>query len=714
MKQVLVKRGEVIIEDVPAPMVDDGTVLVEVAYSCISAGTEISAVSNSGESLWMRAIRQPEKVKSVWSMVHTKGISNTIDSIKSKVNSPMLIGYSCAGVVIDVGRNVPDVRFGDRVACAGGSYAYHAEVVNVPRNLITKVPDGVTLDLAATATLGAIAMQGVRRANPTLEETFVVLGLGILGQITAQLLRVNGCRVIGVDIDPERVELATSLGMDMGFYSTDEDVVSRIFQISDGFGADGVIITAATPSNAVVSTAFQMCRKKGRVVLVGDVGLNLKRADFYQKEIDFLISSSYGPGRYENNYEEKGLDYPIGYVRWTENRNMQAYLHLITDGKINLKPLVDVVYDIHDVEKAYASLQSKEKSPVMLLLSYPDDKEKTERKVVNPSYMPSAKKEKIRIAVAGAGSFAKEMHLPNLRELSRLYSIEAIQSRSGANAKATAQQCGARYATTNFQDVLDDDSIDAVLISTRHNLHAELTLKALEAGKHVLVEKPLALKNEELQRIVNFYQMEGNSKLPILLTGFNRRFSAYARKIKELIQGRSNPLIINYLMNAGYIPLDHWVHTEEGGGRNLGEACHIYDLFTFLTESKVKDIHASSIKPATSYYTDNDNFVTIIKFEDGSVATLTYTALGDRAYPKERMEVFCAGKVFLLDDYKSLTVGGDKTPRVKSKTSEKGQKEELDAFANAILEGGDWPIPLWQQIQTSEIGFCIEEIIKKG
>jgi predicted dehydrogenase/threonine dehydrogenase-like Zn-dependent dehydrogenase len=714
---VLVKNGAVFVEEVPAPVVLDGMVLVQVAYSCISAGTEIPIVSGSGESLLKRTLDQPGKLKNVWNMVRANGIVDTVESIKTKLSAPFQLGYSCSGIVIDTGKNISDIKIGDRVACAGGGYACHAEVVNVPRNLIASIPENVELDLAATTTVGAIALQGVRRANPTLGETFVIIGLGILGQITAQLLRANGCRVLGIDIDLERVKLAKSLGMDIGIDSLDDTTVKKIIQITSGFGADGVIITAATDSDILVSNAFKMCRKKGRVVLVGDVGLNLNREDFYKKEIDFLISTSYGPGRYETGYEEKGLDYPIGYVRWTENRNLQAYLHLIANDRINIKPLVEEVFEIQNAVNAYASLKGEGRKPVVILLSYPQGKEQIERKIVNPFCKPDSlvSKEKIGIAIVGCGSFAKAVHLPNLKRLSHFYKIEAIQNRTGAYAKATAQQSGARFATTDFGDIFDDKRVTAVLIATRHNLHVGLALKALEAGKHVFVEKPLALSQEELDKITDFYQRQSESKpAPVLLTGFNRRFSIYACKIKELIRHRLSPLIINYVMNAGYIPLDHWVHTEEGGGRNLGEACHIYDLFTFFTDSKVDKIQACSINPVNCFYANNDNFTTTIRFQDGSLANLTYTALGNINYPKERMEIFCEGKVFLLDDYKSLTVTGAKREFFKSKTPQKGHKEELEAFANTILLGGDWPIPLWQQVQATEIGLQIEELIKKG
>jgi predicted dehydrogenase/threonine dehydrogenase-like Zn-dependent dehydrogenase len=710
VKQVLINRGNVTVEDVPAPVAREGHILVSLRNSCISIGTEMTVVSSSGKSIYKRAMEKPEHVRKVMEMAVGQGISKTVNLIKSKLETGRSTGYSASGIVLEIGQGIKDLSVGDSVAVAGAQCAHHAEVVCIPRNLAVKIPPSVDFEDASTVTLGAIALQGIRRANPTLGESFVVLGLGILGQITSQLLMANGCRVIGYDLDPDRVKLARELGMSYGLNFDDGDVEGTVQRITDRFGADGVIITAATPANSVVSKAFQMCRKKGRVVLVGDVGLNLKREDFYKKELDFFISTSYGPGRYEQNYEDKGLDYPIGYVRWTENRNMEEYLRLIAENKINIKSLVGAVYDIQNADKAYSSLKGEGKKPLMVLLSYPERKGDVTRIVENKLYKPDARTGKIGIAVAGAGGFAKGMHLPNLQKLSHVYTLEAIQSQTGNNAKATARQFGARYATTDFNALLSDRKIAAIVITTRHNLHAKMIMNALHAGKHVLVEKPLSLNQSELNQITDFYNsVNDNKQKPLLLTGFNRRFSKYAVTIKQLLSNRTNPMIINYRMNAGYIPLDFWVHTEEGGGRNIGEGCHIYDLFTYLTESVVKEIQAVSISPSTEYYGKNDNFIGIVSFEDGSVATLTYTALGSRDYPKEQMEIFCDGKVIYMDDYRSLKVSGVQTEPVKSKTQDKGQYEELEAFAKAIREGGEWPIPLWQQIQATEISFEVEK-----
>ncbi|HEU4698115.1 MAG TPA: bi-domain-containing oxidoreductase [Gemmatimonadales bacterium] len=717
MKQVLIRRGQAVVEEVPAPGVERGTLLVQVEASCISVGTELSGIRQSGQPLWKKALNQPQKVRAVLQTVAAQGLQNTRSQIEGKLAAGEPTGYSAAGVVLAVGEGVEDLRPGDRVACAGSQCAHHAEVIRVPRNLCVPVPEGLDAAAASTVTLGAIALQGVRRAGPTLGETFVVIGLGILGQLTVQLLRANGCRVIGTDLDPERIRLARAHGLEVGLNPAEDGDVAAVARLTGGIGADGVIITAATPSDAVMAAAFGMCRKKGRVVLVGDVGLHLNRADFYAKELDFFISSSYGPGRYDRAYEEEGLDYPVGYVRWTENRNMAEYLRQVAEGRVEVAPLLSATFPVAEAAQAYEALRAPGAKPMMVILTYPPAAgagaaaaaaAAGARAIANP-HAKAARPGQLRVALVGAGGFAKGMHLPNLQSLSEHYQLHAVVSRTGHNAMATAKQFGAQYATTDYARVLADPEVDVVLIATRHDLHARQALAALEHGKHVLVEKPLALTQGELDEIAGFFgALPADAPTPVLLTGFNRRFSPYARRMAELVRGRTNPMIANYRMNAGYIPLDHWVHTAEGGGRNLGEACHIYDLFTFLTDARVEAVQALPIRPATGFYSATDNFVATVRFTDGSVGTLTYTALGAREHPKEQMELFGDGAVVTLDDYRRLSVAGRRGEGLTTRTMEKGQREELLAFARAIKEGGPWPIPLWQQVQASEIALAVE------
>lgn len=709
MKQVLIKGGSAIVEEVPAPQVGRKNILVRVAYSCISVGTEMAGVRLSGMPLYRRALKQPENVRRVLEMMRDQGVRRTVDRVTGKLSAGTPTGYSAAGVVVEVGEEVDGFAIGDRVACAGAGIANHAEFIDVPVNLAVRIPDALETDQASTVTLGAIALQGVRRAQPTLGETFVVVGLGILGQITAQLLAANGCRVIGVDLDQRRVRLARENGMDIGIDPAAEDYVDRVSKHTDGLGADGVIVTAATESHTVISEAMQACRKKGRVVLVGDVGLNLHRADFYKKELDFLISTSYGPGRYDPYYEQGGQDYPLAYVRWTENRNMQAYLELLAKGKISLKNLSSAAYDVDQAETAYAALEGGDEKPLLVLLRYPERAEARNTRVVLRRAKVSA--DKIRVALVGASSFAQGMHLPNMIRLRDRFTIRAIMSRTGATARAVATQYEAAYCTTSYDEVLSDNETDLVMITTRHDLHGQMVLKALRAGKNVFVEKPLALTEDEVDQIERFYSERPDG--PLLMVGFNRRFSPAMKTIHSVLKERTTPIIANYRMNAGYIPPEHWVHGPEGGGRNIGEACHIYDLFNFLTGGrKVEDIHAFAITPTSEQWLRSDNFVATLRYGDGSLCALTYTALGDKSYPKERLEIFADGKVIAMNDYKSVEVHGGKHSGWSVRVAQKGQFEELHALADSLLQSASWPISLDEQLQATRISFEVERQIR--
>jgi len=710
MKQVLIRRGRVQIEDVPAPLLADNHILVEVAYSLISTGTEVTGIKRSGESLVKKAIQQPENVKKVLNVLRERGIKKTLALVKSKVAAVSPVGYSCSGIVIQVGKGVKGIKPGDRVACAGAGKANHAEIVLVPKNLVVKVPDGCTLKDAASVALGSIAMQGVRRADPKLGETVAVIGLGLVGQITNQLLKIVGCRTIGFDIQKSRVERAKELGLDWGFVSSEVDLQKEVFNLTSGHGVDGTIITASAPGNdVIVHQAIEITRKKGKVVIVGDIGLGLKRSPFYEKELDLLISTSYGPGRYDTNYEEKGLDYPYAYVRWTEQRNMDEYLKLIAEGKLNFNRLVSKIYPIEEASQAYQALQAEDR-PLAALIDYHLNEVKTKQKLqtkVQASTVVKKKSGLINVAVIGAGGFAKAMHLPNLQKLSKLYTIRAIVSATGSNAKETAKQFGAVYCSTDYHDVLADEDIDMVMICTRHNLHGKMVLESLQAGKHTFVEKPLCLTKKELGAIRNFY----HSSLPLLMVGFNRRFSPTAMRVKELIKDRQNPIIVNYRVNAGYIPLDHWVHTEEGGGRIIGEACHMLDLFNFFTESEVESIDVSSISPKTEHISSKDNFVATLNYTDGSICTLIYTALGPAELPKEYIEVYCNGKAFVIADFKELRVYGSKAKGWKG-NQDKGHLQELKEFGQAVRDAGSWPISLDELVRATEISILVNQEVR--
>jgi len=698
VKQVLIRGGGVAVEDVPAPSAGLRNVLVRVEWSCVSVGTESTSVEMSALPLYRRALKQPEHAKRVLEIARNEGVVRTYKRVRGQLAAGRPIGYSAAGVVVAVGEEVDGFAPGDRVACAGAGIANHAELIDVPVNLAVRVPDELGLDDASTVTLGAIALQGVRRAAPQLGETVGVIGLGILGQLTVQLLRASGCRVIATDLDSSRVAVAVAHGAD----DASGDFAERARALTGGFGADAVIVTAATASSEPMHDAAQAARRKGRLVIVGDVGLELRRSDLYEKELDVVMSTSYGPGRYDSTYEVEGRDYPLGYVRWTENRNMEEYLRLLAEGTVRLGSLPQARYEVDAAEDAYRTLTGERKE-LLVLLSYPERVEAA-RRTTRLRTVP-ARAGVVRVGLIGAGSFAQGSHVPNLLKLRDRFEIRAVASRTGSNARAVADRVEAAYATTDLDEVLADTEIDLVLISTRHDLHAQQALAALRAGKHVFVEKPLALNEDELEAIESFYA-EGEGA-PLLMTGFNRRFSPAIVRTRELLAGRTTPIVADYRMNAGYLPLDHWTHGPEGGGRNIGEACHIYDVFSVLVAgADVDSISAQAIRADGTRLAANDNFVATVSYADGSVCTLTYTALGHREHPKERLEVFADNRVLSLEDYKVLSDTGGQGWH--GRTPQKGHVEELVALSEAIREGGPWPISLDEQLRTMRIAFAVE------
>jgi predicted dehydrogenase/threonine dehydrogenase-like Zn-dependent dehydrogenase len=704
VKQLLVRSGKVFLKEVPAPVVGPKNILVRVERSCVSVGTEMAGIKMSGLPLYRRALKQPHHVKRVVQLMRDQGVARIYKQVKGKLDAGLPTGYSAAGTVVAVGSEVDGIAVGERVACAGAGIANHAELIDVPVNLSVPIPEALSFDAAATVTLGAIAMQGVRRAQPALGETIVVVGLGILGQITAQLLGANGCRVIGTDVDPSRIATALENGLDIGINPGDGDLVERVVKLTNGYGADAVVITAASASSDILAEAFHACRKKARVVVVGDVGLNMARADIYAKELDVLISCSYGPGRYDPVYEEEGADYPLAYVRWTENRNMGEYLRLLAARRVRLDNMIQEPFSIDQAEEAYGRLSSEGQKPLLVLLRYPP-REGAAHPVLQVN-APAPIDGRIKIALVGAGGFAQAMHLPNLQRLRDKFDLRTVVSRTGLSARSAAERFGIATAATDFQVALDDPQIDLVLIATRHDLHAEMVLASLKAGKHVFVEKPLSMTEEGLDAIEAFYA--ANPDGPLLMTGFNRRFAPAIVAAQAAMKDRASPLIVNYRMNAGYIPSDHWVHGPHGGGRNIGEACHIYDLFNALTRSQPVDVHARSIVPASDHWRRDDNFVATIRYADGSICTLTYTSMGAKSFPKERADIFVDGKVLVLDDYKQLTVTGGKGGW-KGLTMEKGQLEELKALAEAFRPQGQWPVSLADQLSASRVSFAVEK-----
>lgn len=697
MKQVFIKKGGAIVDNVPAPSIGDGEILVRVTYSLISTGTELNSLSESGKGLIERAQSNPSNVGLVIDMAKKQGIGKTWRQIQQTLDSSQVSGYSAAGVVVEAGKNT-NFSVGDRVACAGAGKANHSEMIAIPKNLAVKIPAKVTDTDAASVALGSIALQGVRQAAPELGDKVVVTGLGLIGLLTVQMLKTNGCTVIGLDPDASRLKLAQELGADYTYGSTD-NAVEKVLKLTDGQGADRVVITAATKSHEPVNQAMAMTRKRGVVVVVGSVGLELQRSPFYEKEIDFRIACSYGPGRYDQEYEEAGRDYPYGFVRWTENRNMAQYLEMIGQGKVSFSKLQPKEYSVEAASQAYEELRSSDDKPLAALLKYPTTGASDTDLVVTPA-KPTQKK-LVNIAVIGAGGFASAMHLPNLQSLTDHYSIAAVVDKNGAVAKNMAERYGAKLATTNYQTVLKDKEIDAVLIATRHNVHAELSIEALKAGKAVLVEKPLALTEEELKKVSEVAAKSGQ----IFMVGFNRRFSPFAKKIRQVVEGAKSPVMAYYRMNAGYIPANHWVHGAEGGGRIVGEACHIIDLFSYLTGAKPVSVSHESISTKNDYYSPRDNVTILIKYSDGSVCSLIYTSMGPSSMSKEYLELFVGGKGIVLDDYQTM-VGHGVSANLNLKAQDKGHRQELIEFAEAIKTGKP-PISLEDMSTTTQISFMI-------
>jgi predicted dehydrogenase/threonine dehydrogenase-like Zn-dependent dehydrogenase len=624
------------------------------------------------------------------------------------------VGYSAAGEVIAVGDGVTDLAAGDLVACAGAGQANHADFVSVKRNLVCRIPANCPVNAAASTTVGAIAMQGVRRAAPQLGERVAVLGLGLIGQITAQLLRAAGCDVVGLDLDQSRVERARSLGMRDGA-SDPEAFKAVVRDATAGRGVDRTLVTAATKSPAVVNLAMEVTRAKGTVVLVGDVGLKIDREQFYRKEIDLLMSTSYGPGRYDASYEADGHDYPFGYVRWTLNRNMQSYLELVESGRVDVLSLIDRIISVDEAPNAYKTLaEGSDNLPLGILIRYPDDT----RDLPEPADATrtvirghrSAPAGPLPYALVGAGAFGTAMLVPQMKKRRDRFFLKAVVSRNAIQGGNFARDNQVETLATSLDDVLADPAIQLVVIATRHHEHADQVVRSFGAGKHVFVEKPLALTWAELDQVATAYR--ALDMPPLVMVGFNRRFSPALAAVKERVAGRRAPLVVSYRLNAGYLPTDHWVHGAQGGGRNIGEACHMYDVFRFLSGSPAATISAASIDPRSLPYNRNDNFSATITYEDGSLANLVYTSLGPKSgLGKERIEIFCDGDTYVVDDFKQLTRASDGAVLWQSSEIDKGHFEELSRFGDAIASGGPAPIPFDELIETSAVALHVEDLL---
>jgi predicted dehydrogenase/threonine dehydrogenase-like Zn-dependent dehydrogenase len=709
MKQLIqeMDSGTIRVVDVPAPVVRPGGVLIRTTHSVISVGTERSTVELGRKSLLGKAMERPDQVRKVLDTVGREGVASAYHKVKTRLSELSPMGYSAAGAVERVGDGVTGLEVGDRVAAAGAGYANHAERLWVPKNLVVRVPDGVAGEAAAFATLGAIALQGVRQAEPRLGETVVVIGLGILGQLTVQLLGASGVRALAIDLDPSRVALAREHGA-LGWVRSD-DVAARVEDATGGLGADAVIITAATSSTDPMELAGALARDRARVVVVGMVPIEVPRSPYYEKELDVRLSRSYGPGRYDPAYEEQGHDYPVGYVRWTEQRNMQAFLELIAAGKVDLDRLITHRFDFESAVSAYDVVTGDDASSVLgVVLRYPESaREEPARIEMEAPGGPRRATPHPGLSLVGAGAFAQGVLLPALKKMD--VELHGVASAGGVTARKAAETHGFRYLAASEQEILSDPDTDAVVIATRHGDHARLATAALRAGKAAFVEKPLALTDAELDEVV-----AAASGGPLLMVGFNRRFAPATMFLRERMLGLPGGRMVHVRANAGYIPSTHWVHDPvEGGGRLIGEACHFIDLALFLVGFPAVYVETRALGGEDPAAALEDNFVVTLRCADGSVASVLYTAKGSGRTGKERVEMFCAGRTAVIDDFRSAEVHWRKRERWKGR-QDKGHTGELRAFVAALREGSEAPISLAELEHTSRVTLRALESLRAG
>ncbi len=699
MKQIIqdLQSGKTILADVPAPMVKRGSVLIKTKVSLVSLGTERMLVEFGKANLIDKARQQPEKVKQVLDKIKSDGLWPTLDAVFKKLGEPLPLGYCNAGEVIAVGEGVNEFKVGDRVASNGP----HAEVVLIPQNLVAKIPNNVTYEEASFTVISSIGLQGIRLVNPTFGETIVVIGLGLIGLITCQLLKANGCTVIGYDFDEIKVKLASSLGVAAFKVSAETDPVKICMEKTNGVGVDGVVITASTQSDEVIAQAAQMSRKRGRIILVGVIGLDIKRSDFYEKELSFQVSCSYGPGRYDEQYEQRGQDYPLPYVRWTEKRNFQAVLEAIGSGSIQVKPLITELVDLPQYESIYNQIGSSRS--IASLLRYQAEGSEYQNKIeITPSVFD---KKKPVFGIIGAGNFTKMVIVPTMRKLG--YNLKYIASEKGLSSTVLSKKYKIAFATSDYRQILADSEVTAVAITVRHNMHAQLVIEALQAGKHVFVEKPLALNSEDVDRIEEAYKISGKT----ITVGFNRRFSPFSVRAKEMI-GESGPINVIANMNAGFIPANSWVHDlKVGGGRIVGEACHLIDLITFLSGSLVDEVIMTAAGQNPEENTDNASI--LMKYKNGSMGVINYFSNGSKAYSKERIEVYSQGRNLVIDNFRRLESFGF-SGKGFSKSQDKGHFDQFKLLQKKLSEGGEEMIPIQETFNTSRAVLAAIESMKVG
>jgi len=713
MKQVVqnLKTGATEILEVPIPKIRSGCILVRTCASLVSAGTERNLVDFAEKSLVGKARSRPDLMKQVIEKARREGVLSTVEAAFNRLDQPLALGYSSSGTVIQTGDGVINYKIGDRVVCSGGGHAMHAEFALIPENLAAHLPENVDFESGAFATLGAIALNGLRLAGPQLGEKVAVIGLGLLGLVTVQVAIAAGCEVYGVDISPARIKFAKDLGIEAG---TNQNIIEHYQGLTHGRGFDHVLICADTLSDDTVELAGSIARDRGHVVSLGVVGLNLPRKLYYEKELFFQVSRSSGPGRYDLDYEEKGMDYPLGYVRWTEGRNLESFVDLISKGKVNVNPLITHRFEIKDAKKAYDLITGKTKAAYLgVLLTYEESNDTTEKIVslIGGSNKPASNNSKVKLGVIGAGNYASAVFLPAVKKTGNI-SLIGITSPGGTNARNLGQKFGFQFAASDENEVLSNNDINTVAILSRHDSHAPHTIEALRSGKNVYCEKPLALKFSDLKLIEKELSKKNHT---YLMVGFNRRFALFSRSLMTFFEDRPEPISIHYRINAGFLPLTHWLHDpQSGGGRLVGEGCHFIDYLCFITGQVPEKITTLSLPDNGKYYQDNLNIT--LEFPDGSVGTIAYLANGNRSYKKEYVEVFCGGKIGILGDFQSFELVDDQKKKVfrSHLRQDKGHRSAWSAFSNAIISGSDEPISYSDILNVSYATLACQKSLEVG
>ncbi len=713
MKQVIqnLNNGATEILEVPIPKIRSGCILVRTAASLVSAGTERNLVDFAEKSLVGKARSRPDLMKQVVEKARREGVLTTLEAAFNRLDQPLALGYSSSGTVIQIGEGVTNYKIGDRVACSGGGHAMHAEFALIPEKLAAPLPANVDFESGAFATLGAIALNGLRLAGPQVGEKVAVIGLGLLGLVTAQVACAAGCEVFGIDISNARLKFAKNLALESG---TNRDALEKYQAFTNGRGFDHVLICADTTSDDTVELAGIISRDRAHVVSLGVVGLNLPRKPYYEKELFFQVSRSAGPGRYDPDYEEKGIDYPLGYVRWTEGRNLETFMDLISKGKINVKPLITHRFEINDATKAYDLITGKTRQAYLgVILTYDEKTDASNKKVILSSETPGAsiKISEVRLGIIGAGNYASAVFLPTVKRVGNV-SLIGISSPGGTNARTLGSKFGFRFAASDENEIISSKEINTIAVLSRHDSHAPLTLKALEAGKNVYCEKPLALRSSDLKLIEKELARKNH---PYLMVGFNRRFAPFSIALMAFFENRSEPLSIHYRVNAGFLPLTHWLHDPlTGGGRLVGEGCHFIDYLCYITGQVPVKMTTASLPDNGKYHHDNLNIT--LEFPDGSIGTITYLANGNRAYKKEYVEVFCGGKIGILDDFQSLELVDDREKKLyRSRLrQDKGHLSAWQTFSNAIVDGTNEPIPYKDILNVSFATLACQKSLEIG